>query len=417
MRRRPLLLRPLGERDFALLFTGVAVSLVGDGITVVALAWQVYEISNDPAALSLVGVAWTLPMVCLLLFGGVLADRFPRRRLLLAADLIRCAALGAIGVLSLAGAIELWHVVALAIPYGAGQALFAPAWEAVIPELVPRPLLVQANSLQSLTDPLSYRFAGPAIGGLLVAGVGPGAAFVIDAGTFAFSAACVWLMRVRPPPAGGPPQAVGREIAEGLRYVRSRPWIWATLGAAAAGLLLFYGPFEVLLPCLVRNEYGDGAGGYGAILAASGIGAIAVALVLGQRGLPRRHVLAMFCGWGLSFASLALFALTTELWLALAIGAASGVAMTIGDVVWGTLLQTHVPGRMLGRVSSVDWLISFGLVPVSLALAGPAAAAFGVEATMIGAGTFAVVVFLAFLAVPGVREPEAWSDTDAPANA
>jgi DHA3 family tetracycline resistance protein-like MFS transporter len=409
VKRRPLVLRPLGERDFALLFTGVAVSLIGDGITLVALAWQVYDISNDPAALSLVGLAWTLPMVAFLLFGGVLADRVPRRRLLLAADVLRCASLAGIGVLSLTGVIELWHVVALSVPYGIGQALFAPAWEATIPEIVPRGLLVQANSLQSLTEPVSYRFAGPAIGGLLVAGVGPGTAFLIDAATFAFSGVCVWMMQTRPVLAEGPRQAAHREIATGLRYVRSQPWLWATLAAASLGLLLFYGPFEVLLPYFVRNELDAGAGGFGAILAASGIGSIAVALVLGQRGLPGNHVLLMYLGWGISFGALALFPLTEALWVALVIGIVSGVLMTVGDIVWGTILQSHVPGAMLGRVSSVDWMVSFGLVPVSFALAGPAAAAFGVEATMIGAGVLSGVVFLAFLAVPGVREPERWA--------
>lgn len=139
---RPRILRPLRERDFALLYTGVAVSLVGDGISLVAIAWQVYDISNVPTALSLVGVAWTLPMVLFLLVGGVLADRFERRRLLFASDLIRGFAMAAIGLISIAGAIELWHMVVLVGLYGVGQALFAPAYDATIPEIVPRPLLV-----------------------------------------------------------------------------------------------------------------------------------------------------------------------------------------------------------------------------------------------------------------------------------
>ena len=116
MRRRPRVLGPLGERDFRLLYTGVTVSLIGDGITLVALAFQVYDISNTPTALSVVGLAWTLPMVAFLLAGGVLADRIPRRRLLIAADLIRGASLLGIGLLSVLGSIELWHVVALVGP-------------------------------------------------------------------------------------------------------------------------------------------------------------------------------------------------------------------------------------------------------------------------------------------------------------
>jgi DHA3 family tetracycline resistance protein-like MFS transporter len=412
--RRPLVLRPLRERDFALLYTGVAVSLLGDGITLVALAWQVYDISNTPSALSIVGFAWALPMVAFVLFGGLLADRIPRRRLLIAADLIRCASLAGIGLLSVTGEIELWHVVALAVPYGVGQALFAPAYEASIPEIVPRTLLVQANSLYSLTEPISFRFAGPALGGLLVAGVGAGWAFLADAATFAFSAVCVSLMRQRPAPSTRPMMAVRQEIAEGFCFVRSQAWLWATLGAAAIGLLLFYGPFEVLLPYLIRNDFGAGAGGFGLVLAATGIGAIAASLALGQRGLARNHVLWMFCGWSAALGSLALFPLTEVLAVAMAVGLFSGVCFAIGNITWSTLIQSHVPGEMLGRVSSLDWLVSFGLVPISFALAGPAAEAFGVAETMIGAGVLAAIVFLAFLLVPGVREPERWAAADRP---
>ncbi len=409
MARTPLVLRPLRERDFRLLFTGIAVSMLGDGITLVALAWQVYDLDNDPTALSLVGLAWTLPMVVFLLFGGVLADRIPRRRLLVTADLINGAALAAIGVLSVTGNIELWHLVALAIPLGLGDALFAPAWEATIPEIVPRSLLVQANSLHSLTEPISFRAAGPALGGLLVAGVGPGVAFLVDAATFAFSATCIWLMRARPAANQGPATAVGGEIAAGLRFVRSQAWLWASLAAAALGLLLYYGPLEVLLPFLVRNELDAGAEGFGAILAASGIGAIVIALVLGQRGLARNHVVLMYVGFALGLGCLALYPLAGTLALAMVIGAVSGLFFALGDITWATLMQSHVPSTMLGRVSSLDYMVSFGLVPISFALAGPAAALFGVEETMIGAGVLSALVFGVFLLVPGVRDPERWA--------
>ncbi len=412
MRRRPRVLGPLGERDFRLLYTGVTVSLIGDGITLVALAFQVYDISNTPTALSVVGLAWTLPMVAFLLAGGVLADRIPRRRLLIAADLIRGSSLLGIGLLSVLGSIELWHVVALSVPFGIGQALFAPAYEATIPEIVPRPLLVQANSLYGITEPISFRFAGPAIGGALVAGIGPGPAFLVDAGTFAFSAVCVSLMRRRPPVAVGPPAPVRHEIAAGLRFVRSQPWLWATLGAAGLGLLIYYGPFEVLLPYLIRNDIGAGAGGFGSVLAASGIGAIATALVLGQRGLARSHVLVMFVSFATALGCLALYPLTGSLAIAMAIGAVSGIFFAIGDITWSTLMQSHVPKEMLGRVSSLDWMVSFGLVPISFALAGPVAETLGVKATMIGAGVLSAAIFITGALVPGVREPERWARED-----
>ncbi len=268
---------------------------------------------------------------------------------------------------------------------------------------------MQANSLNSLTEPVSFRAAGPAIGGVLVAGVGPGAAFLVDAATFLFSAGCISLMRARPAANQGAALPLGGEIAAGFRFVRSRAWLWATLAAAGLGLLLYFGPLEVLLPFLVRNELDGGAGAFGAILAASGIGAIATALVLGQRGLARNHVVLMFCGFAIAFGCLALYPLTGSLAVAMLIGAVSGLFFAIGEITWATMMQSHVPREMLGRVSAVDYLVSFGLVPISFALAGPAAELFGVEQTMIGAGVLSALVFVAFLAVPGVRDPERWA--------
>ena len=167
---------------------GQAISLLGDGVYLVAIAWLVYDLSNAPSALALVGVAWTLPMVAALLFTGVLTDRVERRRVLVAADLLRGAAIGAMAVLALTGAIELWHVVVLVVAYGLGEALFGPAFTAIMPGVVPRDELLQANALKELMEPLGLRFAGPALGGLLIAVAGVGTALLVDAATFVLSA-------------------------------------------------------------------------------------------------------------------------------------------------------------------------------------------------------------------------------------
>jgi MFS family permease len=169
------LLRPLRERDFALLWTGMTVSLLGDGIFLVAEAWQVYEIDNDPVALSLVGLAWTGGMTAFLLTGGIVSDRVERRKVLIAADLVRALVLAATGVLSLAGVLEIWHLVALAVLYGAGEAFFGPAFGALVPEIVAPHHLVEANSLDQLVRQACERLLGPAVGGLVVAAIGPGA--------------------------------------------------------------------------------------------------------------------------------------------------------------------------------------------------------------------------------------------------
>jgi DHA3 family tetracycline resistance protein-like MFS transporter len=198
------LLRPLRERDFALLWTGMTVSLLGDGIFIVAEAWQVYDIDNDPVALSLVGLAWTGGMTAFLLTGGIVSDRVERRRVLIAADLVRALVLAVTGALSLAGVLEIWHLVALAVLYGAGEAFFGPAFGALVPEIVAPHHLVEANSLDQLVRQACERLLGPAVGGFVVAAVGPGGAFLIDAGTFATSAACIWALQVRSLPAPMP---------------------------------------------------------------------------------------------------------------------------------------------------------------------------------------------------------------------
>jgi len=166
------LLRPLGERDFALLWTGMTVSLLGDGIYLVAIAWQVYDLENDPVALSLVGLAFTGGMVAFLL----ISDRVERRRVLIGADLVRAAVLLTIGALSLAGTLEVWHLVGLVALFGAGEAFFGPAFGALVPDVVATEHLVQANSLDQLVRQSSARLVGPALGGLIVALAGTGGA-------------------------------------------------------------------------------------------------------------------------------------------------------------------------------------------------------------------------------------------------
>jgi MFS family permease len=291
------LLAPLRERDFALLWTGMTVSLLGDGIFIVAEAWQVYDIHNDPIALSLVGLAWTGGMTAFLLTGGIISDRVERRRVLIAADLARAAVVAATAVLSLAGVLEIWHLVALAVLYGAGEAFFGPAFGALVPEIVAPHHLVQANSLDQLVRQAAERLLGPAVGGLVVAAVGAGGAFLVDAGTFLISAACIWGLRVRSLPAPAVDPSARRELRDAVVFVRSQPWLWATLVAASLSLLLFLGPLEVLLPFVVRNDLDAGAFGYGAILAAAGAGSVVTSLIISQRGPPRRYLTFAYGMW------------------------------------------------------------------------------------------------------------------------
>src|SRR5207244_12615495 len=163
-------------------------SLLGDGIWFVAISWQTLALSNSATALAVVWLAFTLPHIAMLLFGGVLSDRLPRRRVLLGAIVVSGIFVGAIAVLSLAGLLSPWKLLILVAGYGASEAVFGPAYGAIIPELVDRDVLTQANSLNQLNRPLALRLAGPAMGGILVGALGTGGALAFDAGTFAVSA-------------------------------------------------------------------------------------------------------------------------------------------------------------------------------------------------------------------------------------
>jgi MFS family permease len=400
------MLRPLAIRDFALLWSGMTVSLFGDGIFFVAIAWQVYELSNSPTALSIVGIAWTLPMVVFLLIGGVVSDRFDRRRVMIVSDVLRFAAGASIGTLGVLGELTIPALLGLVAVYGVGEALFAPAFGAIVPDIVPQHLLVEANSIDMFVRTLMSRMVGPAVGGVAIAWLGTGGAFLVDAGTFAVSAVCLALIAARPaPPRTDSTSALG-EIADGFRFVRSHTWIWGTLVAAAVSLLTFYGPWEVLMPYIVKNTLGGTAGDLGLVFAAGGLGAILAAMIMGNRRLPRRHITFMYATWTVSSGVVAIYGLAGELWHAMAAAFISGCAATAGTIVWMTLMQRRVPRHLLGRVTSLDWLVSIGLIPISFALTGPIAAAAGVQETLIGAGVIAAIVTGAFLFLPGMRDSE-----------
>lgn len=403
------MLRPLRRRDFALLSAGSIASLIGDGFFHVALAWQVYTISNVPTALSIVFLAISIPNVVLVLVGGVFADRYDRRKLMVAADLVRAAALGGIALLSGAGVLELWHIAALVVFVGAGDAFFNPASTALLPDLLPDEDLAAANAFAGMYRPIAVRMIGPAVAGLVVAALGPALAFAIDAGSFLISAAAIWAIRTRPAvriAVDHSVRAAITELAEGFRYVRSQPWIWATLVSAMFSLLVFIGPVEVLVPFVIKNRLALGPEALGLIFAVGGIGSLAMSILIGVAGLPRRRVTVMFIAWAAGVGFTAGFGVMSSLWEALAISFVLQASFMLGQVIWTTMLQQLVPRELLGRVSSFDWLMSLGLVPISYALTGPVSSALGPDSTLIVAGLLGAVLMGGLLFVPGVRDPE-----------
>jgi MFS family permease len=402
---RVRILRPLAIRDFALLWTGMTVSFLGDGLYTVAIAWQVYALSNAPTALAVVGVAWMVPQVLLLLIGGAVSDRFERRLVLMLSDGIRGSAIAAIGALSVTGTLRLWHMVVLVAVYGTGGAVFNPAFTGIVRDVVPRDLLLEANSLDQFVRPLCVRLIGPAVGGVLIGVAGAGTAFLADAGSFAFSATAFLLMRTRSLPAADDRRSMRHDIADGISYVRSQTWLWTTLGASTLSLLFFLGPVYVLMPYVVKNSLHSGAEGLGLVFGAGGVGAIAAALLRGQLGVPRRPLTVVYLAWAGTAFSLVGYAAADSVWQAMIVSFFSVGCLATGGIVWTTVLQQSVPGRMIGRVSSLDWVLSLGLAPLSYALTGPIADHFGARMTLFDAGIFSgSVLLLVLLLVPGVRD-------------
>ena len=403
---RGQLLSPLGFRDFRILWAGMTVSLVGDGIFFVAIAWESYVLWNAPLALSIVSIGMTVPTIAFLLVGGVVSDRYDRRLVMAWADGLRAVAVAGIAALVLMGSLRFWELVALVAVYGIGTAFFTPAFEASLPDLLPRSELPAANALDQFVRPIALRLVGPVVGGAVV-GLSAGIAFAVDAASFGATLVSVIAIARRPRTrATGEAPSTRAALKEGFGFVRRHVWLWGTLVSAAIAYLLFLGPAEVLLPFVVKNDLHASAGTLGVVLAAGGVGAVGAAVLLGRRGHPRRDVTVMYATWTLATLAIAGYGLATAAWQLMLACLVFNALEAAGTIVWATIKQRHVPGSMLGRVSSLDWLISIGLLPVSFALTAPVAAAVGARQTLVGAAVLGAGVTLAAYFLPGMRDIE-----------
>ena len=403
-------LKPLRVRDFRLMWAGLAVSMVGDGIYIIALALLVLEdLDRSNSTLAIVQGAILVPQVTLILGAGVLADRLNRRRLMIAADAIRFMAVCAMGVLAMTDALTIPILVVLAIVYGVGMALFGPAFSSIVPTVVPEDLLVEANSLGLFVRPIAMMFIGPVIGGFIVDFFGEsGPALLLDAGTFVVSAIAITLMRAKatardPDHTSSPLE----DLREGFRFVRSRRWLWLAMVAATISLLCTWGPWENLLPVVVTDDLDGAPRDLGIVVGAGGLASVIAAVVMAQRGmLPRRPITVLYLAWALGMLAVAGFGIVTELWQAMLVAFVGEGSITVLVVVWVTLIQRLVPPQLLGRVFSLDWAISVGGAPLSFAIVGPLSDAIGHDATLIWAGLLGGGVTLVFMFIRGARGPE-----------
>ena len=396
-------------RDFAFYWTARTTSWLGDGVMVVALPWQVYELTNSPTAMGVVGALQLGPIFVFTLFGGVASDRFDRRKVILVSEVARGGAAGVAGILAVTDRLELWHVGAMVVVFGVGQAFAGPAFGSIVPQLVPEHLLVQANSALFTFHTLAFRLLGPALGGLLIGAFGTGPAFLVDASSFLIASVAISLLVTRP--AGrvleaGERPSVFADIREGFAYVRRRSWLWGTLLWWVLVGAIGTAPYVVLLPFLVKNELGGTAAQLGLVFAAGGAGGVLTALVLSQVRIPRRHVTFMYALLAFGITDLFFYALVQAPWQAMVIAFIAEAALTGGVLVWNTLVQRAVPRELLGRVRSLDSFAAFALTPAMMAIMGPAAERFGVRPVLAAAGIAASAITVLVFLLPGMRETE-----------
>ena len=404
-------LRPLEDREFRLLTGATLISVLGDGLLRVALPLQVLAITdNDPLAIGAVGLAWTLGHAVSLPVGGVVSDRQDRRGVMIASDLVRAAAIGTLGILGLLGTLELAHVVALGLLFGVANGFFNPAARSLVPDLIPQQSLASANALLGFARPLQLWIIGPVLAGLLIGVAGPATALVADAATFVVSAGLLVRVRRRGPAEAPSSEGSFTQLAQGLRFVRRNRWATVWFSASALATLAFHGPYDVLVPTMLKVDLGLSeaqAGWWMALIFASGgLGAMLASTLVGQRGLPRRFMLVLYVAEGASLLGMAAFALITGLWQALVAGFVVFGAIVVSEVVADTNLQREVPRHLLGRVTSLEWFVAIGMAPISFALAGPLGRLFGARPVLAAFGLVAGVCVLGLSLVPGARTPE-----------
>lgn len=411
--------RALRIRPFALLWAGQTVSRIGDFVYEVVLAWWVLQETGSAVAMGSVLIVTFVPVAVLTLLGGAVVDRVRRVPVLLASDAVRGAAVLAVAALAAGDRLELWMVFALSLVFGVADAFFQPAYFALVPELVPEEDLPSANALTSMSFQLG-RVAGPALGGIIVAGAGVGPGFVINGLSFLASG----LLLVPLLAGSRAPQRVADEAGEGVlarlvadtregvATVRGDPVLW--IGIAAGSLIgaLLVGPFLVSMPFLVKERFGDDPRMLGYILAMFPVGFILGSLWGGRRTeLPRRGLLAyggmvaaglMLAVFGLPLAPAAL-GTTTVLAMLAAAAVVNGFGLELAGLVWAHVMQTRVPADRLGRVASLDQLLAWGATPVAFAAAGVATERFGPGPVFLVGGCAAALVALTALAHPAIR--------------
>jgi MFS family permease len=400
---KPGMFSALRHRDFALLWSGQALSAVGNQMFPIILAILVLQRKSGASGLGLILAVQAIALAIGMLLAASLGDTWPRTRVMFSTDAIRALGVTAIAIAPIRLPTSAFVVLVIAI--GVAEGMFTPAYSAVMPRLLPESSLQAGNALTALSQ-YTAMVAGPLIAGTLLATIGAGPSLWVDVGTFGASLGTLILIKEKAKAdqaeegsAGGlSARRAFSDLAAGIRAVRERPWVGATIGAMTILMTLSVAPAFVAAPIVAREHFG-GSTAYGAMFAALGVGSVVGSVLGGKIHARRRGVIALLGLFVIvgSVGSLAFLPLAGIL----VFWGIAGIGVTVSNILWTTALQEGVPDHLLGRVMALDWLGSMGLMPIGYALAGVVISAVGVRDMLVAGAIIVVVVVPLPLFVPG----------------
>jgi MFS family permease len=409
-RQLPRLLVPFTVPAYRKMAVALSCGAFAYGVWTIALVWEVIRIGGGPAQLSVVSTAGAVGVFLPALLAGVIADRVPQKLIVMTVAAAEVVSYTVVTVLSLADVIRLWQLAVVSLCIGMGMAFYYAAYSAWLPAMVPESTLLAVNGFEGMVRPLVAQAIGPGVAGVVVGLYSPGAACLVAAVVAGIGVAVQVFIPKTPVRRDlsqvdtHPVRGAISDMREGVAYLFATPWLFATLLFACLMVLVTMGPFEVLVPFIIKDRLGGDAGDHALVLAAFGVGGAVGSLGIASMKMPRRYLTWMNLVWGVACLPLVVIGFATQLWVVAVSALVRGILFSAPMVIWGTLLQRRVPPDLLGRVASLDFFVSIALMPVSMALAGPVSEAIGVSTTFLIAGVVPIV--FAVVAIVWAKLPE-----------
>jgi MFS family permease len=395
----------LAMPNFRVFYVGYTTSLLGSSMATVALIFAVLGSGGSATDLGYVSAANTLPLVAFMLGGGVIADRLGRRQVMLVADISRFAAQVALAIVLFTGRPPVWVFVVLSAIRATGQAMFAPAFGALTPEIAPRDRLADANALLGVCESAA-QVGGPALAGVLIGVSSPAAIIAVDAASYAASVLALWRLRI-PQRAAAARRSPLHDLAEGWQVFRSRTWLWVVTVQFSLFNLFTWAPYLLLGPVLAASYLG-GPKAWGLIISASAAAALLTGLALTGRRPRRLMTVAVAGTFGYSVPVLML-ALHGPLWAVAAGSAVAGAGSTVFGTYDSTAMQQHIPAAALARVRSLLLTGSYGFGAAGFVIIGPLAARTGITPLLAFAAAWNLLSSAVVLWLPAIRRVT-WRD-------